>query len=82
MGHFVTLPPNTFDSSVIGCFDYDPFASFLQFPVYMVRQNSDQLIAKAYEILESGATGPMMVEIEPELIAPRTIYRGWLGEIG
>jgi LacI family transcriptional regulator, fructose operon transcriptional repressor len=82
MGHFVKLPPQAFESSVIGCFDYDPFAAFLQFPVYMVRQNSDQLVAKAYELLESGVTDPIMVQIEPELVAPRTIHGSLLNETG
>ena len=82
MSYFVTLPPAAFAQSVIGCFDYDPFAAFLQFPVYMVRQNSNQLIAKAYELLESGASAPMLTEIEPDLIEPRTLHKGPLSDLG
>lgn len=59
----------------IGCYDYDPFAAFLHFPVYMVRQNSDALIARAYDILESGETAPVMIEVEPDLIEPRTVFQ-------
>jgi len=82
MGHFVTLPPEAFANSIIGCFDYDPFAAFLQFPVYMVRQNSNQLIAKAYELLDLGPAAPLMTQIEPDLIEPRTLHKGPLSELG
>ena len=82
LSYFVTLPPAAFAESIIGCFDYDPFASFLQFPVYMVRQNSNQLIATAYELLESGATAPLVTEIEPDLIEPRTLHKGPLSDLG
>jgi len=82
MSYFATLPQAAFAHSVIGCFDYDPFAAFLQFPVYMVRQNSNQLIAKAYELLETGASAPMLTEIEPDLIEPRTLHKGPLSELG
>ncbi len=82
MSHFVTLPPAAFEQSVIGCFDYDPFAAFLQFPVYMVRQNSNQLIAKAYELLDTGASAQLLTEVEPDLIEPRTLHKGPLSELG
>ena len=82
LNHFVNLPPEAFAESVIGCFDYDPVAAFLQFPVYMVRQNSNQLIAKAYELLETGARQAAVYEIEPELIEPRTIFKSPFSELG
>jgi LacI family fructose operon transcriptional repressor len=82
LGHFVTLPPEAFAQSVIGCYDYDPFAAYLQFPVHMVRQNSNALIARAFELIESRTTDPVLIEIAPELIPPRTIYKGLFGELG
>jgi LacI family fructose operon transcriptional repressor len=82
MSYFVTLPPSAFAQSIIGCFDYDPFAAFLQFPVYMVRQNSSLMIAKAYELLESGASAPVLIEVEPDLVEPRTIHKGPLSDLG
>jgi len=82
MSYFVTLPPDAFAGSVIGCFDYDPFAAFLQFPVYMVRQNSNMLITKAYEVLESGVSYPLLIEVEPDLIEPRTLHKGPMSELG
>lgn len=80
--YFVTLGPEAFENCVIGCYDYDPFGAFLQFPVHMVRQNSDKLIAKAYELIDAGITKPVLVEIEPDLIPPRTIYSGRFSELG
>jgi len=71
-----------FENSTIGCYDYDPFGAFLQFPVHMVRQNSNRLIAKAYELIEEGTTTPKLIEIEPELIPPRTIFAGRFTELG
>jgi len=82
MSYFVTLPSDAFSDSIIGCFDYDPLAAFLQFPVYMVRQNSNQLIARAYELLDLGAAAPSMSQIEPDLIEPRTLHKGPLSDLG
>jgi LacI family fructose operon transcriptional repressor len=72
--HFVTLPLEAFANTVIGCYDYDPFAAFLQFPVHMVRQNSAAMVARAFELIEAGDRAARMIEVEPELIPPRTIY--------
>ena len=74
LSHLITLPPSAFDATVLGCYDYDPFAAFLQFPLHMVRQNAAELIARAFEIIETGTRDAQLIEIEPELIAPRTIY--------
>jgi LacI family transcriptional regulator, fructose operon transcriptional repressor len=82
LSYFVTLPPEAFAQSVIGCFDYDPVAAYLQFPVYMVRQNSSQLIAKAYELLEAGDKSEVLYKIEPDLIEPRTIFKSPFSELG
>lgn len=82
MSYFVGLPPEAFTQSVIGCYDYDPFAAYLQFPVYMVRQNADGLVAKAFELYEARVTEPILIEIEPELVLPRTIFRGPYSELG
>jgi Transcriptional regulators len=75
LGHFVQLPPDAFAQTAIGCYDYDPFAAYLQFPVYMVRQNSDRLIETAFGLIESGRREATLVEIPPDLVPPRTIFR-------
>jgi LacI family transcriptional regulator, fructose operon transcriptional repressor len=74
LSHLITLSPEAFEGKVLGCYDYDPFAAFLQFPLHMVRQNSAELIARAFDLIEDGVRDPTLIEIEPELIAPRTIY--------
>ncbi|MCB1501146.1 MAG: LacI family DNA-binding transcriptional regulator [Bauldia sp.] len=71
--YFSTLPPEAFNNIVVGCYDYDPFASFMHFPVIMVRQNVDRLIAEAFRIIESDVHGAPCLQIEPELIRPRTL---------
>lgn len=82
LGHFVNLPPEAFAQSVIGCYDYDPFAAYLQFPVHMVRQNSNHMIEQAYALIDRGINDARVIEVEPELIQPRTIYKGLFGEMG
>lgn len=82
LGHFVHLPPGSFDRTVIGCYDYDPFAAYLQFPVHMVRQDSHRLIEEAYRLIDQPEAGVVVREVEPALIAPRTIYAGPFGEHG
>lgn len=82
MSHFVSLPADEFLGSAIGCFDYDPFAAFLQFPVYMIRQDSQGLIAKAYELLDGGVTGAETHQVPPELIEPRTFAAQELTSLG
>lgn len=82
LSHFITLQTDAFETTVVGCYDYDPFAAFLQFPVHMIRQNSGELVARAFDLIESGETGARLIEIEPELIAPRTIYDSPFGGFG
>jgi len=82
LSYLVHLPREAFDECVIGCYDYDPFGAFLQFPVHMVRQNSKLLVTRAFALLDSDATGPVLEMIEPELVPPRTILAGTLSERG
>jgi LacI family transcriptional regulator, fructose operon transcriptional repressor len=82
MSHLVKLPTSAFAETAIGCFDYDPFVSFLQFPVFMIRQNSNQLITKAYELLDRGETASIIIKIEPELIEPRTMAKQSYSDLG
>lgn len=82
MSHFVHLPPEAFDHSVIGCYDYDPFAAYLRVPVHMVRQNSHGMISRAYDLVDSGETRPIVVEVDATLVPPRTIFKNPLAEYG
>lgn len=74
LGHLVTLPAEDLERAAIGCYDYDPIASFLPFPVPMIRQNSEALIASAFRLIDEGAEAPLLIEIPPHLVPPRTIY--------
>ena len=72
----VGRPPEMFSELVVGCYDYDPFGSFLPVPVIMIRQNVEAIVAKALELIE-GPSGPLQtVLIAPELIGPRMALKG------
>lgn len=73
LGHLGALPSDALSATAIGCYDYDPFAAYLQVPVPMMRQNVGALVARALELIETGVRAPTLVEIEPELVAPRTL---------
>lgn len=70
-----------FGDIVVGCFDYDPFASFLPFPVYMIKPDIAQMLEKGFELLEENRTEPEVTIIEPQLIPPRTALEGPLDDI-
>nr|WP_246849708.1 LacI family DNA-binding transcriptional regulator [Rubellimicrobium arenae] len=72
--HIVTLPPAEIEGCVIGCYDHDPIASFLPFPVHMIRQNSEALVARAFELIDAEVDAPLLVEIAPDLVPPRSIH--------
>lgn len=82
LGMFVNLPPSAFENTAIGCFDYDPFAAFLRFPVFMIRQDSYGLIAKAYELFNQGDISNTTYEIKPQLVEPQTIAHGSIANFG
>jgi LacI family fructose operon transcriptional repressor len=65
---FRSLPPEAFDGRFIGCFDWDPFAAFLPFPVTMLRQNVETMIEQGFSYIENYRAGdyPMM-KIPPQL---------------
>lgn len=74
LGHLSGLSPDDPRAPVIGCYDYDPFAAYLQFPVHMVRQDAHGLIQEAYRVIDQNSTDLALKMVEPEQIAPRTFY--------
>lgn len=70
-----------FDEIVVGCFDYDPFASFLPFPVYMIRPDTPGMLEKAFELLADPSPNLGIVQIEPQLVPPRTALTGPLDDL-
>lgn len=71
---FSTLPITEFDDMVIGCYDYDPFASFMHVPVLMMRQDVERLIGEAFSLIDADIREPILIKIKPELIMPRTVF--------
>ena len=63
------LPPASFSNTAVGCFDWDPLASFLPLPVFMVRQNTERIVAQAYLLIDHyPETKNMLVKIPPDLV--------------
>ena len=65
-----SLPAETVESLVVGCYDYDPFVRYLRFPVVMVRQDVEGLIREAFRLLNADTASPEIVRINPALITP------------
>lgn len=64
-----TLPHDELAQCSFGCYDWDPFASMLSFPLLMVRQNVEGLLEEAFRIIDSGSFAqPRIVEIKPQLV--------------
>jgi LacI family transcriptional regulator, fructose operon transcriptional repressor len=73
--HYLSaLPPEDLRACVLGCYDYDPFAAYLQFPMHMVRQDAHGLIREAYRMIDDNTQDLVLKMVEPEQIAPRTFY--------
>jgi len=63
------LPPAELEQCTFGCYDWDPFASMLSFPLRMVRQNVDGLLERAFQVLDAGDDDrPELIEIRPILV--------------
>ncbi|MCD2182886.1 LacI family DNA-binding transcriptional regulator [Rhizobium sp. GN54] len=58
-GHYADRVPQ------LGCFDWDPFVAMLGDHIEMVRQDVPRMLEAVFAIIESGATGPTVVQIPP-----------------
>ncbi|MBC5767118.1 LacI family DNA-binding transcriptional regulator [Ramlibacter albus] len=64
-----TLPHEELAACTFGCYDWDPFAGMLAFPLMMVRQNVDGLLEEAFAVLDAGPPRePSVIEIRPILM--------------
>lgn len=64
-----TLPPEELRQCAFGCYDWDPFAGMLSFPLLMVRQDVPGLLREAFGLIDSGRhTRRQLIEIRPELM--------------
>jgi LacI family fructose operon transcriptional repressor len=82
MKHLARLAPADFVGTAVGCYDYDPIASFLPFPVHMMRQNAEGLVARAFALIDAGTDAPVMDEVAPDLLPPRTIHPSRFKDLG
>jgi LacI family fructose operon transcriptional repressor len=82
LARLVALPMAELEGCAIGCYDHDPIASFLPFPVHMMRQNSEALVARAFAIIDAGVSGAAVEEIAPELVPPRSILPSPFDDLG
>ncbi|MEM9549732.1 MAG: LacI family DNA-binding transcriptional regulator [Pseudomonadota bacterium] len=67
--YLAAIPEGEMASTVLGCFDYDPFGALLRFPVTMVRQRADVMISEAFARLDEGFGAPSLSLISPELVS-------------
>lgn len=76
LGIMANHPPEWFQDLVVGCIDYDPFASFLSFPVHMLEQDVETMMTRAFELLPRWSATPEVHSIAPRLISPRSAVSG------
>ncbi|HYI71698.1 MAG TPA: LacI family DNA-binding transcriptional regulator [Skermanella sp.] len=67
---FRTLPAQAFEGRFIGCFDWDPFAAFLPFPVTMLRQNVEAMIEQGFSYIENYRAGDHPLTKVPPKLGP------------
>jgi len=58
-GHYTDRVP------LLGCFDWDPFVAMLGDHIEMIRQDVPRMLDAVFEIIESGATDPKVIQIPP-----------------
>jgi LacI family transcriptional regulator, fructose operon transcriptional repressor len=69
-----TLDPAELAGCTFGCFDWEPLATFLGFPLLMVRQDVDGLLRKAFELIDTNQLKTNHVfEIKPSLVIPLSV---------
>lgn len=63
------LPREELDGCVFGCYDWDPFAAMLTFPLLMVRQDVEAMLGEAFRIIDAGTFREgRVIEIKPRLV--------------
>ncbi|HSK39483.1 MAG TPA: LacI family DNA-binding transcriptional regulator [Arenibaculum sp.] len=74
---FQSLDGGSFDGRAIGCFDWDPFAAVLPFPVTMMRQDVEAMIEQAFACIEDWRPGwSPMIRIPPKFGPTRSLRDG------
>lgn len=64
------LPDAQLAQCAFGSYDWDPYAECLRFPVHMVRQNVEGLMAEAFRAIDGeGLRAGQVVQVRPQLVA-------------
>jgi LacI family fructose operon transcriptional repressor len=64
-----TLPQEELAACAFGCYDWDPFAAVLRFPLLMVRQDAPALLGEAFRIIDAKSFAErQIIEIKPRLM--------------
>lgn len=80
--YLADLPDHEVAQMRLGCYDYDPFATFLRFPAHLVRQDVHRLIEISFELMDREAFEETVIEVAPKLLAPGEVDYGPYGEVG
>jgi LacI family transcriptional regulator, fructose operon transcriptional repressor len=63
------LPQDELAACAFGCYDWDPFAAALRFPLLMVRQDVPALLGEAFRLIDAKSSAPRrIIEIKPRLM--------------
>lgn len=69
INYLKTLPLEELQRCVFCCCDWNPFASYLRFPVHMTRQDVSGLMDAAFKIIDGADAVPgQFVEVRPHLV--------------
>ncbi|MEO8155673.1 MAG: LacI family DNA-binding transcriptional regulator [Rhizobacter sp.] len=69
IGFLKSLPIEELQNCAFGSYDWDPFATYLRFPVHMMRQDVTGLLTEAFNIMQGERwPQPKVYEIRPHLI--------------
>lgn len=74
------MPYTAFANSAIGCWDDHPLGSALKFPMHMVWQNAQNIIAGAFRLIDGKNTDPQIIEIKTALLRPRQMHHRAFGD--
>jgi LacI family fructose operon transcriptional repressor len=64
-----SLPDDELRACAFGCYDWDPFAAAMRFPLLMVRQDVPALLGEAFRIIDAKSFAQRrIIEIKPRLM--------------
>lgn len=64
------LPKQAFETLIVGCFDWDPFAAHLPFDMIMMRQDVETMIGTAFSALSASGQESRLLQLVPAILMP------------